>query len=195
MPNRRRALLSVLLFCCTFAHAQTIAFELQTHLDSPIALLNFTPGTFRTAADRRQFFTVKNESDQVTAAVVFQQEIGSGSKTEIVTLERVSIIIRPGEQKRLSVSVRDVWNRIQTAVKSAETMGKPVLSVVVVEFVDGSVWSAPLPVGGRAPAEFRRPHRHPDIASYPQAWTSPLPACLHIHGEPDILRRIYPRTP
>jgi hypothetical protein len=143
LPNRRRALLSALFFCCTCAHAQTIAFELHTHLDSPIALINFTPGTFRTGSDRRQFFTVKNESDKVTAGVVFQQAISSGSKTEILTLERVSIIIRPGEKKRLSVSVGDVWNRIQTAVKSGETIGKPVLSVVVVEFIDGSVWNAP----------------------------------------------------
>jgi hypothetical protein len=75
--------------------------------------------------------------------VVFQQAISSESKTEIVTLERVSIMIRPREKKRLSVSVQDMWNRIQSAVKSGETIGKPELSVVVVEFIDGSVWSAP----------------------------------------------------
>ena len=86
---------------------------------------------------------MKNESDKVTAAVLFQQAISIGSKTEIVTLERVSIIIRPRERKRLSVTVRDLWNRIQTAVKSGETIGKPVLSVVAVEFIDGSLWSAP----------------------------------------------------
>jgi hypothetical protein len=143
LPNRRRALLSALFLCGTCAQAQTIAFELQTHPESPIALIGFTAGTFRIEGDRRQFFTVKNESDKVAAAFVFQQAIGSGPKTEIITLERVSIVIRPGERKRLSVSVRDVWNRIQSAVKSGETIGKPVLSVVVVEFVDGSVWSAP----------------------------------------------------
>jgi hypothetical protein len=87
---------------------------------------------------------VKNESDKVTSAVVFQQAIGSGTRTEIVALERVSIIIRPLEKKRLSVSVRDVWNQLQTAVKAGETIGKPVLSVAVVEFIDGSAWSAPL---------------------------------------------------
>ena len=143
LPNHRRALLSVLFFCGTFAHAQTIDFQLQTHLDSPIALVNYTPGTFRIESDRRQFLTVKNGSDRVTAAVVFQQAISSESKTEIVTLERVSIVIRPREKKRLSVSVQDMWNRIQSAVKSGETIGKPELSVVVVEFIDGSVWSAP----------------------------------------------------
>jgi hypothetical protein len=143
MPNCRRALLSALLFCCTLAHAQTIAFQLQTRPDSPIGLVNFTPNTFRIESDRRQFFTLRNESDKVTAAVVFQQTIGSGLNTEIVTLERVPVIIRPREKKRLSVSVRDVWNRMQTAVKSGQTIDRPILSVVVVEFIDGSLWSAP----------------------------------------------------
>ena len=143
MPNRRQALLLVLFVACTSAHAQTSAFELQTHLDSPIALVNFAPGTFRTESDRRQFFTVKNRSDKVTAAVVFQQAIGGGSTTEIVALERVSVIIRPRESKRLSVSVRDVWSRIQTAARAGEAIGKPSLSIVAVEFIDGSSWSAP----------------------------------------------------
>jgi len=144
LPNcRRRTLLSSLFLCCSFAHAQAIAFELQTRLDSPIALVNFNPGMFRTQSDRRQLFTVKNESDKFTVAVVFQQTIGSGSKTEIVALERVSVIIRPGEKKRLSVSVRDVWDRIHT-VKAGETIGRPVLSVVVVEYIDGSSWNTPL---------------------------------------------------
>lgn len=144
LPNRRRTLLSVLFLCCTSAHAQTIAFELQTNLGNPITLVNLTQGTFRTQSDRRQFLTVKNESDKVTAAVIFQQAIGSGSKTEIVALERVSVIIRPREKKRLSVSVRDVWNQLQATVKAGEATGKPVLSVAAVEFIDGSAWSAPL---------------------------------------------------
>jgi hypothetical protein len=144
LPNYRRTLLSAIFFCCTFAHAQTFAFELQTQPASPVALVNFTPSTYRTQSDRRQFFAVKNECDKVTAAVVFQQTIGSGSRTEIVSLERVSIIIRPREKKRLSVSVRDVWNNLQTAFKAGETVGKPVLSVAVVEFIDGTSWSAPL---------------------------------------------------
>jgi hypothetical protein len=144
MLNRRRTLLSVLFFCCAFAHAQTIVFEFETHPDSPVAIVNFIPGTLRAASDRRQFFTVKNESDKVASAVVFQQTIGSGSKTEIVAIELVSIIIRPHEKKRLSVSVRDVWNQLQAADKAGETIGKTVLSVAVVEFIDGSAWSAPL---------------------------------------------------
>jgi hypothetical protein len=144
LPIRRRALLPAAFFCCATAHTQTIAFELQTHRENPIALVNSIPGIFRTASDRRQFFTVKNESDKVTAALVFQEAVGSGSRTEIVALERISIIIRPREKKRLSVSVQDVWSRLQTAGKSGETIGKPVLSVVAVEFIDGSGWSAPL---------------------------------------------------
>ena len=148
MPNLRRVLFSALFICCTFAQAQTITFEFQSPADSPITFVNFSPSTFRTQSDRRQFLTVKNESDKVTAAVVFQQTIESGSKTEIVTLERVSIIIRPREKKRLSLSVRDVWNQIQTAAKVGETIGKPVLSVAVVEFIGGSSWSASLDRAG-----------------------------------------------
>jgi hypothetical protein len=144
LPNCRRLLLSALILSCSFVRAQTVAFELQAYRDGPISLVNFSPGTFRAESDRRQFFTVKNESDKVTAAVVFQQTIGTGSRTEILTIERVSVIIRPREKKRLSISVRDVWAQLQAAVKSGETVGKPVLSVAVVEFIDGSAWSAPL---------------------------------------------------
>jgi hypothetical protein len=35
-------------------------------------------------------------------------------------------------------------NRLRAAGKAGETIGKPVLSVVVVEFVDGSLWNAPV---------------------------------------------------
>jgi hypothetical protein len=87
---------------------------------------------------------VKNESDKIAAAVVFQQTIGSGPGAEIVTIERVSIVMRPRETKRLSVSVRDVSNRLQAAIHAGETAGKPVLSVAVVEFTDGTAWHAPL---------------------------------------------------
>jgi hypothetical protein len=76
--------------------------------------------------------------------VVLQQTIGIGSNTEVITLERVSIIIRTRDKKRLSVSVRDVWNHLQTAAQGGETIGKPVLSVALVEFMDGSSWIAPL---------------------------------------------------
>lgn len=143
LSNRRRTLLSVLFFGCTFAHAQTIAFEIQTHSGSPIALVNYTPSTFRIEGDRRQYLTVQNQSDKGTTALVFQQAIGSGSKTEIVAIERVSILMRPREKKRLSVSVQKVWDRIQAAAKASETIGRPSLSVVAVEFIDGSSWNVP----------------------------------------------------
>lgn len=143
MPNRGRLLLPALCLYCAGGHAQTIGFDLQTRQDSPITLVTFTPSTFRTGQDRRQFITVKNDSDKATAAVVFQQTLSSGSTSEIVALERVSIIIRPREKKRLSISVRDVWDRIRTAVKAGEAYSNPVLSVAVVEFIDGTAWNAP----------------------------------------------------
>jgi hypothetical protein len=144
LPNRRRVLFLALFICCKFAHAQTFTFEFQTPSDCPIAFVNFTPGTLRTPSDRRQFITVKNESDRAVVALVFQQTISSGPRTEIVTLERVSIIIRPREKKRVSISVRDVWNQLQPAVQAGEATGKPVLSVAIVEFIGGSAWSAPM---------------------------------------------------
>ena len=143
LRNRRLALLSALFLCCTLAHAQNIAFEIQTRPDSPIALVNYTPSTFRIEGDRRQFLTVENRSDKAMVALVFQQAIGGGSRAEIVTIERVSIMIRPRQKKRLSVSVQNAWDRIQTAAKAGETLGRPVLSVVAVEFIDGSSWNTP----------------------------------------------------
>ena len=143
LSNRRRTLLSALFICCSSARAQTLAFELQVRPDSPIGVVDFAPGTFRSQSDRRQFITVKNESDKAASAVVFQQTVGNGSRTEIVTLERVSIVIRPREKKRLSVSVQKAWDRIQTAAKASEALGRPVLSVVAVEFIDGSSWNVP----------------------------------------------------
>ncbi|HYW42704.1 MAG TPA: hypothetical protein VE959_07600 [Bryobacteraceae bacterium] len=142
------AILFAVAFCRGSAQAQTIALGLQTYPDCPVAFINYTPSTFRTEGDRRQFVTVKNQSGLTTAAVVFQQTISDESKTEIVSLERISIIMRPGERKHLSVSVEDVWNRIQAAAKSSDTIGKPALSVVTVEFLDGSLWYAPM---GRVP--------------------------------------------
>ena len=144
VPAYSRSLLWVPILCATFVHAQTVDFQLQTRPDCQIALLSLAPSTIRSESDRRRFLTVKNESEKFAAAVVFQQTIGSGPGAEIVTIERVSIIIRPRETKRLSVSVRDVSNRLQAAANGGEALGKPVLSVAVVEFTDGSAWHAPL---------------------------------------------------
>ena len=142
--RRCRALLLAVFFCCIPVHSQSIFFEFQTHPDSPIAFVNYTPSTFRTGSDRRLDITVTNESGKATAAVVFQQTVAEGSKIFIVTLERISIVVKPRQKKCMTVSVADVWNRIQTAVRSGETIGKPVLSVVTVEFMDGALWNAPL---------------------------------------------------
>jgi hypothetical protein len=144
LPAHGRSLILVPILCATLVHAQALDFQLQTHTDCPVALLNFAPSTIRSEADRRRFLTVKNESDKIAAAVVFQQTIGSGPGAEIVTIERVSIVMRPRETKRLSVSVRDVSNRFQAAIHAGEAAGKPVLSVAVVEFTDGTAWHAPL---------------------------------------------------
>lgn len=142
--HRRPRTLLALSLCCTAIQAQSVAFDRQTYPDSPVAFMAYTPAVFRSEGRRRQFVTVKNVSDRATAAVLFQQTISDGEKPETVTLERVSIIIRPRETKRLSVNVEDVWNRLQNTVRSGLTIGKPKLSIVAVEFIDGSGWSAPL---------------------------------------------------
>lgn len=144
ISHRRRALLLTLSICCAPVQAQTIPFEFQSHPDCPVSFVDYTPSAFRAGSDRRQFVTVKNQSGKGTAEVIFQQTISRGANIDIVTLERISFIMRPGEKRRLSVSVGDVWARIQAAVKSDKTIGKPVLSVVAVEFLDGTLWSAPL---------------------------------------------------
>ena len=135
---------SVLCLCCIPAQSQSVYFALHTFQDSPITFINYTPSIFRIEGKRRQFVTVKNVSDKTAAALLFQQTIADGAKPETIALERISIILRPRETKRLSVSVEDVWNRIQNATKSGVMTGKPVLSIVPVEFVESSGWSAPV---------------------------------------------------
>jgi hypothetical protein len=92
LPDPLIAALFVTLFALTFfcvvAQAETIAFELHVHPDGPIAFINYAPTTIRNGADRRQFVTVNNESRKNTAALVFQQTLLGGAKTEIVTLSR-----------------------------------------------------------------------------------------------------------
>ena len=84
-----------LLWCRSYARRlfmlRLLDFQLQTLPDCQIALLSLAPSTIRSESDRRRFLTVKNESDKIAAAVVFQQTIGSGPGAEIVTIERVSI--------------------------------------------------------------------------------------------------------
>jgi len=138
------SLLLALFLYSTPARAQTIPFELQSYPNSPIVIVTLIQGVSRSGSDRRQFVTVKNQSGKGIAAVAFQQTISNGTDVEIVALERSSILMGPGEKKRLSVSVADVWNRIQIAATSGKTIGKPVLGVVTVEFLDGTLWNAPM---------------------------------------------------
>jgi len=130
--------------CWVVAQAQSVAFELKSYPDSPIAVVSFAQTTFRADGKRRQFVTVKNVSDRPVAAFVVQQNIVDGQRREIAAMERISVIMRSHETKRLSMSVEDVWNRAQGAAKPNTATGKPVLSIVVVEFIDGPAWNAPL---------------------------------------------------
>ena len=57
----------------------------------------------------------------------------------IVAIERVSILFAAGEKRRVSIAVADMYQKMQ----SGERPGRPVLSVVAVEFMDGSQWNAP----------------------------------------------------
>jgi hypothetical protein len=77
---------------------------------------------------------------------MFEQSVANGSKTEIVALERVSVLFAAGEKRRVSVAVADRSQKLQ----SGEPLGRPVLSVVAVEFLDGSQWSAPTGSGAHA---------------------------------------------
>ena len=124
--------------------AQSLALDLRPYPDCPVALTGYSPNVFRAAGTRRQFVTAKNVSDRVIGALVFQQTVRSGSRVEIMALERVSVIFRPRETKRLSISIDDAWSRAQNAARSPTPAEKPVLSVVVVEFIEGPPWSAPL---------------------------------------------------
>ena len=136
-------LIPLLLFFAP-AQAQKIPFDFQAYPSSPVVFVNSGPGTFREVTGRRMFVTVKNASDKMAIGLVFEQDLLNGDKRDILTLERVSVIVRSGESKRLSISVEDVWNRIQAAEKSGTAIGKPVVRIVVVEFVEGGLWSAPL---------------------------------------------------
>jgi hypothetical protein len=77
---------------------------------------------------------------------MFEQTVTNGSKTEIVALERVSILFAAGEKRRVSIAVADMSRKLQ----SGEPLGRPVLSVVAVEFLDGTQWSAPTASGAHA---------------------------------------------
>lgn len=149
LPDR---LLMALLALCPFCipvRAQPISFELHAYPDSPVALDKCSPTTFRSEGKRRLFVTVKNISEKAATALLFQQAIRSAPRDEIITLERISVVFRPHETRRLSVNVEDVLNRLQNPSSSGVTNRKPVLTIVAVEFIDGSLWNAPVEGGQR----------------------------------------------
>jgi hypothetical protein len=137
----------------SLAHAQTVDFELRTY---PLCPIVFAGGSARTPAPgvpARQFVTIQNGSKRTAAAVTFQQTVSQGSKTGIVAIERVAIVIPPGEKRRVSMAVADMSGRLESARQSGESPGRPVLSVVAVEFLDGTGWNAPTGTGAAAAKE------------------------------------------
>lgn len=139
------AIASALLACGNLARAQTVDFELRTFPESPVVFATsanlVVPGV-----PRRQFVTIKDDSKKSVAAVMFEQSVADGSKIAIVALERVSILFAGGEKRRVSVAVTDMFQKLQ----SGEPLGRPVLSIVAVEFLDGSQWTAPTASDARA---------------------------------------------
>jgi len=128
-------LAAALLALSSLARAQTVDFELHTYPDSPIAFASDNARAAAPGVPRRQFVTIKNQSKKPVAAVIFQQTVSDGSKTEIVAIEHVGIVMAPGEKKRVTISVEEVRKKLAP--------GRPVLSAVAVEFLDGTLWSAP----------------------------------------------------
>lgn len=128
------------LFAALLALAQNgpVDFELRTFPDSPVVfaapLTQAAPG-----APHRQFVTVRNDSRKSAMALLFEQSVPAGGKTSIVAMERVPIVFASRETRRVSVSVEEILRKLS----SGELLGRPVLSLVAVEFLDGSQWSAP----------------------------------------------------
>jgi len=139
-------------WCCLFfaaIQAQAVTFDLQAFQDSPVVLTTYNSAMLRSEGGRRQFVTVKNVSDKAAIALLVQLTLPGTSRDEIVSLERVSVVFRPHETKRLSVNVEDVWTRLQNTGGSGAATRKPAMSIVAVEFIDGSLWNAPTGGGRR----------------------------------------------
>lgn len=128
---------------CIPGRAQNISFDARTPSDSPVILATDHSPPWRAGSDRRIFVAITNKSDKAISAVTFEQTISIGSKTAILTIERSSIVIASHQKKRISVSVEDVLERIKSAAASGEKAGNPVVCVVAVEFLDGTLWHAP----------------------------------------------------
>jgi hypothetical protein len=129
---------AALLLVAAPVRAQAVEFELRTFPESPVIFTDsaqpMAPGV-----PRRQFVSIKNASRKSIMAVIFEQTVAKGSKTEIVALEHVSIVFAAGEKRRVTIAVADMSQKLQ----SGEQLGRPVLSVVAVEYLDGTQWNAP----------------------------------------------------
>jgi len=135
----RSVLISALLpVLAELACAQPIDFELRTFPESPVVFAD-TATAPAPGLPQRQLVTIRDDSQKSVAAVMFEQSVANGSKIEIVAIERVSILFAAREKRRVSVAVGDMSRKLQ----SGESLGRPVLSIVAVEFLDGSQWSAP----------------------------------------------------
>ena len=134
----RLGCLFALLVLGPLVQAQTVDFELRSFPDSPVVFAD-SANTALPGVPRRQLVTIKNDSKKSVAAVLFEQALANGEKTDIVAIERVSILFPAGEKRRVSVAVADMYQKLQAGGPS----GRPALSVVAVEFMDGSQWSAP----------------------------------------------------
>ena len=132
--------LSVFLYV---GRAQNIAFEMRSYPDSPIVFPNSSWTPWRAGSDYRMFVTIQNKSEKAVSGITFEAALSAGARREIVSLERVSLVILPQEKKRVSVTIMNVLDRARSAAAAGESTGNPVLSVVSVEFVDGALWHAP----------------------------------------------------
>jgi hypothetical protein len=115
--------------------AQTVDFELRTYPDCPVVFAGENARAVAPGAPRRQFVSIRNQSKKSVAAVIFQQSVPDGSKAGIVAIERVGIVMAPGAKTRVTISVEEVRKKVPP--------GRPILSVVAVEFLDGTQWNAP----------------------------------------------------
>jgi len=135
----RRLLLLVLMTLFCMADSQTVDFEQKTYPDSPVVFVAEATRSVAPGVPKRQFITIKSESKKAISAVILQQTVSNGSKVEIIAIERVSQVMLGGEKKRVSIAVADMLAKLQSAASSE----RPVLTIVAVEFVDGTLWDAP----------------------------------------------------
>jgi hypothetical protein len=136
--HRLLSMAAAVLMLAGAASAQTVDFETRTFSESPVVFVDAAP-MLASSAPRRQFITVKNASKKSVMAVLFEQRMASGSKSEIVALERVSLVFAAGEKRRVTIAVGDVVEKLQ----ARDSAVRPVLSIVAVEYLDGTQWNAP----------------------------------------------------